>query len=403
MTNVLRKGAMGLIALAFLAFISLGMPDGLLGVAWPWIRRSFSLPIDALGLAISAGTLGYMTSSFFAGALVRRFGVGGLLSMSVGATSITLLVYGLTPWWGLFVAIAVLGGLGAGAIDAGLNTYVAQNHGENLMQWLHASFGIGITMGPFIMTAVISSSGMWRPGYWIVSGAQAVLALAFYLTRHKWKTGGAELHEDQRAENQATIAQTLVKMPALLSMLMFFIYTGVELGLGLWAYSLLTESRGVEPAIAGIVTGSYWAMFTAGRVLAGLYAAKIRVKPLIIFSIALAAAGALLLMLNLGPVPSVAGIALTGFAIAPIFPGLVSDTHNRVGLRHQANTIGMQISAAGLGAAAVPSIAGVLARYFGLEVIPPYLLTALGLLFISFLFSHPRALNHDDSAERKGE
>jgi fucose permease len=388
----------GLIFLAYIAFISLGMPDGLLGVAWPGIRETFGLPIDALGLMLVFGTAGYMTSSFFSGTLVRRLGVGGLLALSVAATSVTLLVYALSPWWGLFFAVAALGGLGAGAIDAGLNTYVAQNHGEHTMQWLHASFGIGITMGPFIMTAAITSSGRWQPGYFIVSGAQGLLALAFFLTRRLWKDGGSQLHEDQKPENQARILETLQQIPALLSMLMFFIYTGVELGLGLWAYSLLTESRGVDPAVAGVITGSYWGMFTIGRIVAGLYAQKIRVKALIIGSVLLAAIGSGLLLLNLGPAISVAGIALTGFAIAPIFPGLVSDTHNRVGLRHQANTIGMQISAAGFGAAVIPSLAGVLARYFTLEVIPLYLLSGLVLLLVSFILSHPRNLRNTQAS-----
>ncbi len=392
-------GGAGLIVLAFIAFISLGMPDGLLGVAWPGIRSSFGLPIDALGLLLVFATAGYMTSSFFSGALVRRFGIGGLLALSVGATAITLLVYALTPWWGLFAGFAALGGLGAGAIDAGLNTYIAQNHSETLMQWLHASFGVGITLGPFIMTLSIALGGRWQPGYLVVASFQALLALLFFFSRRKWQGGTTELHAEQRPENQASLGQTLRQIPALLSMLMFFIYTGVELGLGLWAYSLLTESRGVDPTLAGVVTGGYWGMFTLGRIIAGIYALRIPVKPMLFFSIGFASLGAGLLLLNLGPAVSVAGIALTGFSIAPIFPGLVSDTHNRVGLKHQANTIGMQISAAGLGAAVIPSIAGVLAGIYGLEVIPVYLLIALLLLFLSFAFSHPRSQGQKKSGE----
>jgi fucose permease len=171
-------------------------------------------------------------------------------------------------------------------------------------------------------------------------------------------------------------------------MLMFFLYTGVELGLGLWAYSLLTESRGIAPEIAGFITGSYWAMFTVGRVLAGWYTSKIGGRKLIYLSVGLALFGVGLILINSGQMITILGIALAGFAVAPIFPGLVSDTESRVGRRHQTNTIGMQIAAAGFGAAAVPSIAGVLARIYGLEVIPLYLLVALMLLLVSFAFSH---------------
>jgi fucose permease len=175
---------------------------------------------------------------------------------------------------------------------------------------------------------------------------------------------------------------------------MFFLYTGVELGLGLWAYSLLTISRGVDPAIAGFITGSYWAMFTFGRILAGWYTKKMTVQKILYVSIFSAITGALLVALNLGTLVTIGGIAVFGFSIAPIFPSLVSDTGNRVGTRHVSNTIGMEISAAGFGAAVVPSIAGVLARIYSLEIIPYYLLTALVLLLLSFTLSHYKRIDH---------
>ena len=380
--------AAGLIAISFIAFISLGMPDGLLGVAWPGIRSHFHLPLDALGLVLVFGTGGYMLSSFFSGVLTRRLGIGGLLSLSCAATASALCVYAVTPVWWLFVTFAAVGGLGAGAIDAGINTYVAQRHSAKTMQWLHASFGVGITLGPIIMTLGISLSSRWQVGYVVVSAAQGILALLFFVTRGLWKGIAVSSEEKHHRGHEASLGETLRKIPALLSMLMFFIYTGVELGIGLWAYSLLTESRGVDPQLAGLLTGSYWAMFTLGRVLAGWYTSKIDVRKLIYISVSLALLGVLLLLVNAGQLPTILGIALAGFAVAPIFPGLVSDTGTRVGLRHQANTIGMQIAAAGLGAAVVPSIAGVFARVYGLEVIPLYLLGSLVLLLLSFMFSH---------------
>jgi len=378
-----------LILLSYIAFISLGMPDGLLGVAWPGIRRDFSLPLDALGILLIFSTSGYILSSFFSGALVRRLGIGGLLSLSCGATATALLIYSITPFWFLFAAAATLGGLGAGAIDAGINTYVARNHSERMMQWLHASFGIGITAGPFIMTMGLTLTSRWQWGYKVVASAQLILAIAFFLTRNQWKSVHVEEESPEQME-EATLGETLKVLSAWLSMLMFFIYTGVEIGLGLWAYTLLTESRGIAPELAGFITGSYWGMFTAGRMLAGFYSRKFRVTTLIYFSIALALTGILMVILNIHDFLTVAGIALTGFAVAPVFPGLVSDTHNRVGRRFQSHTIGMQIAAAGVGGAVVPTLAGVLARVFGLEVIPLYVLAALLLLLISFRLSHSR-------------
>ena len=379
---------MGLIIISFFAFVSLGLPDGLLGVAWPGIRDYFDLPVDALGIILIFGTSGYMLSSFLSGVLMRRLGIGKLLSLSCAATAGSLFVYASTSNWWIFVMFAVISGLGAGAIDAGINTYVAKYHSSRMMQWLHASFGLGITSGPVIMTLGISLTSRWQSGYLVVSIAIALLATVFFATKSMWLGITVNGSEEHHAESDATLFDTLKTIPAQLSVLTFFLYTGVELGLGMWTYLLLTESRGVAPEVAGFVTGSYWGMFTVGRIIAGLYARRIADSKLIYLSVSLALIGIGLLLTNSGQLTSILGIGVAGFAIAPIFPGLVSSTASRVGRIHQANTIGMQIAAAGLGVAVVPSIAGVLARNFGLEVIPLYLLSILALLLLVFIISN---------------
>lgn len=383
------KNPYGLVILSFIAFISLGMPDGLHGVAWPGIRETFGLSVDAIGLVLVFATTGYMIASFFNSQLVRKLGVGKLLAISCFATGGTLLVYANTPIWPLFVLVAFVGGLGAGAIDAGLNTYIAQNHSESVMQWLHAFFGIGITLGPIIMTMGLRFLNSWRPGYLAVGIAQICLAIVFFITRRTWPESSQQAMDDQVPE--ASIRETFGQFGAILSMIMFLVYTGVELSLGLWSYSLLTESRAVAPTIAGFITGSYWAMFTLGRMLGGLYTRKLSVSTVILISIVIALLGSTLILLNIGGWLTVAGIAIVGFAIAPIFPGMVSDTINRVGKRHESNTIGMQIACAGFGASIMPSLAGVLARYFTLEVIPLFISINLIILLLCFLLSHARS------------
>ena len=379
---------MGLIIISFIAFVSLGLPDGLLGVAWPGIRDYFDLPVDALGIILIFGTGGYMLSSFLSGMLMRRLGIGKLLSLSCAATASSLFVYASTSDWWIFVMFATISGLGAGAIDAGINTYVAKYHSSRMMQWLHASFGVGITSGPLIMTVGISMTSRWQSGYFVVSIAIAILATVFYVTKSMWIGITAKGSEDQHAEPEASLFETLKTIPAQLSMLIFFLYTGVELGLGMWTYSLLTESRGVTPEVAGFITGSYWGMFTIGRIIAGLYAIRIAERKLIYLSVSLALLGIGLLMTNSGQLTSILGIGLAGFAIAPIFPGLVSHTASRVGRIHHANSIGLQIAAAGFGITIVPSLAGVLAKNFGLEAIPLYLLTVLSLMLLVFAALH---------------
>ncbi|NMB54497.1 MAG: MFS transporter [Leptolinea sp.] len=362
-----------LILLAFIAFIALGLPDGLLGVGWPSIRRDFNLPLDAMGMLLFTATAGYLTSSFFNGKLIARFGIGGLLAMSCALTGITLIGYSVSPAWGLIVLLGITAGLGAGAIDAGLNTYVAANFNEGLMQWLHASYGIGVTCSPLIMSFAVNTLNSWRLGYDIVGFFQLLLAACFFLSLRLWTSEKKPAGSDEvkkLTDYRTSYLETLRQSRVWLSLLLFFIYTGAEVSLGAWAYTLLTQSRGIAPSVAGILTGSYWAFFTVGRFSAGLYTRRIKLHTLIYASILLAMTGVALLWWNPSDTVSLIGIGLTGLAIAPIFPGMMSGTSERVLPRYAANTIGMEMSAAGVGSAAVPATIGILANNTTLEVIP---------------------------------
>ncbi len=370
-----------IILLSFIAFIALGMPDGLLGVAWPTIRSDFSISLDSMGMLLLMATIGYMTSSFMNGKVIARFGVGGTLAGSCALTGLTLFGYSVSPAWGFMVVLGFSAGLGAGAIDAGLNTFVAANFHEGLMQWLHASYGIGVTMSPLIMSFAVNSLNSWRLGYVIVGSFQLFLAICFFISLPLWKTEkkNADLDTTKKLTDYKTpYGETLKQARVWLSCLLFILYTGVEVSLGAWAYTLLTESRGIEPSVAGWLTGSYWAFFTVGRFSAGLYTRKIKLNTLIFSSIGLAMVGVIMLWWNPSNIISLAGIGLTGLAIAPIFPGLMSGTSDRVTPRFAANTIGMEMSAAGIGSALVPALIGILANNSSLEIIP-------ACLFVSFL------------------
>lgn len=384
-----------LITLCFIAFISLGLPDGLLGVAWPTMRDHFGQPLDALGLLLVSTTAGYLVSGFFSGAINRRLGLGRLLAFSCAATGLSLLAFTLVPFWWMVIAIGTVIGMAAGAIDAGLNTYVATHHSERFMQWLHASFGVGITLGPLIMTAGLDLTETWRTGYWIVGCAQVALGIGFWFTAALWREPGeperhqpvepgltddaghvtaTHLEEPKPEVEEATMRASLGHLQVWYSMGLFFVYTGLELTTGLWAYSLLTESRGVDPASAGLWVGVYWGMFTLGRMLAGVFANRLGHHRLVLGSLWLALLGAVLLAWNPLDWIGLVAIGFIGFAFAPIFPGMVSGTKQRVGPEHLNNTMGMQIAAAGIGAASLPSLAGILADRFSLEIIPVYLI-----------------------------
>ena len=363
----------GLVLLAYIAFISLGMPDGLLGVAWPSIRGGFGISLDSVGMLLTALVVGYMLSSFFSGPLIGRMGVGKVLAVSCAMTGLGLIGYTLVPAWWMMVLLGVVAGLGAGAIDAGLNTYVASHFGEGLMQWLHASYGIGVTLGPIIMTLGLANFGSWHVGYRVVGVAQLLLAGGFVLTLPMWSQNDTPAADDEPkklTDYKTPMGETLRHTRVWLSALLFFLYVGGEVSVGTWTYSLLTESRGISPQVAGFWAGSYWATFTLGRVLAGLYANRIGVNSLVKRSLMLALVGTGLLLWNPFPTASVLAVALIGFAVAPVFPAMMSGTSQRVGAHDAANTIGLQMTATGLGTAVIPTLAGVLARNFTLEIIP---------------------------------
>ncbi len=367
---------LGLVLLAFIAFIALGLPDGLLGVGWPSIRTGFSVPLDAIGMLLFASVAGYMTSTFLSGFLLSRIGVGRILAASCFLTGFALIGYTFVPQWWMMVSLGVFTGLGAGAIDAGLNTYVAAHFGEGLMQWLHASWGVGITLGPIIMTLGLTNANSWRLGYLIVGGFQIILAICFVLTLSMWRQNNdpSESYTERKlTEYKTPMIETLQHPQVWLSVLLFFLYVGAEGSLGTWAYTLLTESRGVDETLAGFFAGSYWFTFTVGRITAGMIAKKVGVNKLVIGGLVGALLGAGLLIWNPFILANVIAVGVIGLSIAPIFPAMMSGTRTRVGDHYAANTIGMQMTATGLGTAVIPSLMGVLARRISLEIVPVFL------------------------------
>jgi fucose permease len=388
---------LALVGIIFIAFIALGMPDGLLGVGWPSIRTGFGVPLDSLGLLLFTSMSGYLLSSFFSGAIERRLGVGKVLIVSCLLTGLGLLGYTVVPQWWMMVALGLLAGLGAGGIDSNLNAYVAGNYGAGLMQWLHASYGIGVTTGPLLMTYFLTNTTQWRPGYLVVGGFQLVLALVFFFSLSLWpkhSRGAKQVAEGESKHHSSrpTLLQTLKKGSTIIGLLQFFIYTGCEVSLGIWAFSLLTEGRGVAPNLAGLITGSFWGFFTIGRMLGGLLAYKINMSKLVMGALILALSGAILLALSQTPSLSLIAVSLIGFAYAPIFPGLVTATEVRVGKKHLGNAVGMQMASAGLGGTMITSLVGILARQFGLNIVP-FILVALitTLIVIVYFASHMKA------------
>ena len=388
----MAKGKQGLllIGLAYVSFISLGLPDGLLGVAWPSIRSHFGLPIDSLGALLVMFTAGYLLSSFTSGRLLARISVGTLLASSCLATAVSLIGYAAAHAWGVVVALGAIAGLGAGAIDAGLNTYAARHFSARVVNWLHAFYGVGATIGPLVMTAVLGAGYGWQRGYLMVGAWQLILAICFALTRDRWNTDGVAKAGEVTARPSAVSSASTLRLPVVwASVAVFFIYTGLEAAAGTWAYSLFTESRAIPAMTAGIWVSLYWANLTLGRFLSGVVVGFVPVSILLRFSIIGIAAGAVLIWLNFSELASFLGLALMGLMSAPVFPTLIATTPARLGEAHTSNGVGFQIAAAVLGQSLVPAGVGVLAAKFNLEIVGPALVACAVLLLALFeVLSH---------------
>lgn len=371
-------------ALAFAAFISLGLPDGVLGVAWPSIRGAFHLPLDALGILIAVTTIGYLAASFCGGAILRRLPIGSLLALSTAAAAAALLGIAIAPGWPAVLTCGLLAGLGGGAVDAGLNAYGARHFSARTLNWLHACFGLGATIGPLVATAVLGTGLDWRWSYALVGGAQLLLAATFFATRHRWH--GAAQPAAHSAPAAPTL-DTLRRLPAWLGMASFFVYSGVELAVAQWSFTLLTLGRDIPATTAGLFVSLYWGSLMAGRVLFGAVADRLPLAPAVRACAAASALGAALLWLGSTAAASLLGLMAIGVALAPIFASLISLTPQRVGAAHADSAIGFQVAAAALGGAAVTAAIGSLAQRFGLEVIGlAVLLASLALLALSEAF-----------------
>jgi fucose permease len=354
------RPALLLVGLSFLAFISLGLPDGLLGVAWPSIAGDFGLALGALGLLPLVFSVGYLATSVNTGRLAGTLGIGGLLFASSLLVTGGLLAYALASQFGLVLLGALLIGTGSGAIDAGLNTYASFRFSPRLINWMHAFYGLGAMAGPLLMTAFLTTGFSWQWGYLAVAGLLAVMSICFGISRHIWSADMAGQDANQQPEATAgNSVGTALRRPAVwLGMLIFFVYTGVEVSAGQWAYSLFTAGRAMAPELAGLAVGAYWASLTLGRILFGMLAGRWSADALVRWCMLGAMLATLLIWLDLGSWPDLLSLALLGGMFAPIFPLLVNRTPERLGRALAMHAVGLQVAAANLGAALLPAAIG---------------------------------------------
>lgn len=382
-----------LLALAFIAFIALGLPDALLGIAWPFMREQLNQPLAASGYLVMATTIGAALSGVVSAWAGRTLGVGRLLALSCCLTGLGLLGYSVLPSIWLMVVCAVVIGIAAGATDATVNGFVARNFSNRLMQWLHASFGIGITLGPVAMTVILAQQGPWQLGYQFHSVLQFTLAALFLTTAGLWLV---KLELDDKSPDQtpspssdvtpAQMRESLKQWPVWLGLAMFFCYCGLEFSVGLWSFSLLSDVRGLSTAQAGAWVSLYWAMFTVGRIVMGLISKQLTPQRMIKIGFVASVVGTLLFALFEQIWLNLIALVLLGLAYAPIYPALMSTTLKRVGRRHFDNAMGLQVSGASLGIMLIPTAIGFIAAETSLSAYP-WLLLAVTLMLMLIYFA----------------
>lgn len=371
---------MPLLALAFLAFIGLGLPDPMPGSLWPALRPFYGVPNAGLGVILAANAGGYVLAGLFAARLSAALGIGLLLVVSLAATAVAVLGQAAAPPFLLFIALAALLGAGSGAVDAAMNAFAAARFQPRHLNWLHGFWGVGATIGPAAAAALLAAGHGWQAGFLLVGLALAALTLGFLLTRRRWAKGEA------RAEGPRHGAWTVLRNPvARLQVAIFFLYTGLEAGAGQWAATILTAGRGASPAEGAAAATLFFAALTGGRIGLGFVVDRIGPDRLLRLLAPVACLATLAFASGLADLPA---LALLGLALAPIYPTVMARTPARLGAAAAAQAVGLQVAAAMLGVAVLPALLGLAADLAGAAVVP-WLLAALALLVAALIHRLP--------------
>ena len=363
-----------LIVIIYLAFISLGLPDGLLGAAWPSVYPELGVPVSYAGAVSMTVALGTIVSSLLSDRLTWRFGAGKVTAFSVAMTACALFGFSISREYWMLILWAIPYGLGAGGVDASLNNYVALHYSSRHMSWLHCMWGVGASVGPYIMGWVLSGGAHWSGGYRIVGVLQVILTAVLFLNLELWKDRRAE------AENaQPVPLKEVLAIPGAKEILVtFFCYCALEQTAALWASSYLTLSRGVERSTAAFFASLFFLGMTIGRGVNGFLTVKFDDKTLIRMGAAVIGLGIGAMLLP-GKI-ALAGLLLVGLGCAPVYPCIIHSTPANFGPQRSQALIGVQMASAYVGTLLMPPIFGLIANHIGAWTMPLYLLAILALM-----------------------
>ena len=374
-----------LLALIYVCFISLGLPDSLLGSAWPVMHAEMNVPISFAGLVSMTIFIGTISSTLLSDKLLRKFGAGKVTAVSVTLTALGLCGFSVSSRFWMLILWAIPYGLGAGGVDAILNNFVALHYKAQHMSWLHCMWGVGAMVSPYIMSFSLISLERWNYGYLIVSVLQAILSLVIFLSLPVWKktidsTDGDKKNEMPAAE--LSFREIFSIRGAVPCFLLFFCYCSLELTSSLWASSYLVQKWNFTPEIASGFASMFYIGLTLGRFINGFLAMKLGDHFLIRMGIAIIAVGIILLFIPLHSTFALVGFVMIGLGCAPVYPCIIHMTPDVFGADKSQAMIGIQMAFAYTGFMAMPPLFGFIADYAGIALLPGYLMVFLLLMLV---------------------
>ncbi|ALR90385.1 MULTISPECIES: MFS transporter [Clostridium] len=362
-----------LLAVIYLSFISLGLPDSLLGSAWPAMYSEFGVPVSYAGIISMIIAAGTILSSLQSDRLTRKLGTGKVTAISVAMTAVALFGFSFSNSFWILCFWAIPYGLGAGSVDASLNNYVALNYASRHMSWLHCMWGVGASLGPYIMGYAMTGGQGWNPGYGYIAVLQIVLTIILIFSLPLWKNRAEEKNADYVNAKTLTLKEIIKISGAKEIMITFFCYCALEQTTGLWASSYLTLHKGISADKAASFASMFFIGITIGRAFSGFITMKLSDSKMIRLGQGVAAIGIITLMLPFGEYISLIGLIMIGLGCAPIYPCIIHSTPEYFGADKSQAIIGVQMASAYIGTLLMPPIFGLIAEYINVSLYPVYL------------------------------
>lgn len=374
-----------LLAVIYLSFISLGLPDSLLGSAWPVMQTELGVPISYAGILTMIIAGGTIISSLFSDRVIRRLSTGLVTAISVGMTAVALLGFSLANSFWILCIIAIPYGLGAGAVDAALNNYVALHYSSRHMSWLHAFWGVGVSISPSIMSFCLSRQYGWEAGYRSVFFIQICLVIILFLTLSLWNKPGKNTDSTEEVVPKVLTIPQLIKLKgAPFVLVAFFCFCALEATAGLWASSYLVNFRLIKEETAAIFAALFYLGETVGRFINGYTAEKYGDRAMIRTGIITIIIGTVLVALPFGTnIITLIGLVVIGFGAAPIYPCIIHSTPTNFGKEASQSMVGIQMASAYIGSTFVPPVFGLIAQYINIGLYPAFLMAFAVLMLVT--------------------